>query len=65
MTVEKRSDDVTKTKFFTIMAQVARSKKRKQDEKCPLAKNESVCGNWWRDISTILLPSKTGLNRNR
>ena len=47
------------------MAQVARSKKRKQDEKCPLAKNESVCGNWWRDISTILLPSKTGLNRNR
>ena len=28
---------------------------KEQGEKCPLAKNQPVGANWWRDISTVVL----------
>ena len=51
--IEKRSNDVTKTKF--VMGLVGICIQKKQDEKCSLAKNQPVSANWWWDISNVIL----------
>ena len=51
--IAKRSNDVTKTKFF--MGLVGICIQKKQDEKCSLAKNQPVSANWWWDISNVML----------
>ena len=42
--IEKRSNDVTKTKF--VMRLVGTCIQKEQDEKCPPAKNQPVSANW-------------------
>ena len=42
--IEKRSNDVTKTKF--VMRLVGTCFQKEQDEKCSPAKNQPVSANW-------------------
>ena len=51
--IEKRSNDVTKTKF--VMRLVGTCFQKEQDEKCSPAKNQPVSANWWWDISSVML----------
>ena len=51
--IEKRSNDVTKTKF--VMRLVGTCFQKEQDEKCSPAKNQPVSANWCWDISSVML----------
>ena len=51
--IEKRSNDVTKTKF--VMRLVGTCIQKEQDEKCSPAKNQPVSANWWWDTSSVML----------
>ena len=51
--IEKRSNNVTKTKF--VMGLVGTCIQKEQDEKSSLAKNQPVGANWWWDISNVML----------
>ena len=51
--IEKRSNDVTKTKL--VMRLVGICVQKEQDEKSSLAKNQPVGANWWWDISNVML----------
>ena len=51
-TTEKRSDDVTKTKFGLV----GHIQKKKKNEKCSAAKHQHVAANWWGDISNVIAP---------
>ena len=50
--IEKRSNDVTKTKF--VMRLVGTCFQKEQDEKCSPAKNQPVSANWWWDITSVM-----------
>ena len=52
--IEKRSEDVTKTKLWNYG--IAWHIQKEQDEKCSLAKNQPVRANWWGDKSNVMFP---------
>ena len=53
--IDKRIDEVTKIKFMNLRATFVYPEKKKQDEGCPLAKNESVGAKLLGDISNVIL----------
>ena len=61
MTIEARSDDVTKAKFVKLWEWLAYLERK--DKKCQRAKNEFVGTHWWG--ADFINPSKLGLDRTR
>ena len=50
--VEKRSNDITKTKFVNYG--IGLHIQKEQEGRCSLAKNQPVKANWWGDISIFI-----------